>query len=137
MSIIHLASLPPKLHKVELLAWIAELGGVDVRRLGKLEISGREAVLEVPAGWERRLVKALDGARFGERLIRAWTGRAPADSGQDETHFDRLSRLLEIESKAAARQALERARRLDPAKAEESGNCLLDLVIVDEDPGLG
>ncbi|MDZ4780775.1 MAG: AAA domain-containing protein [Planctomycetia bacterium] len=54
-----------------------------------------------------------------------------------EDHFSRLRRLLELESDAEAARILERSRRLTPAEAEESGNSLVDLVIADEDAGLG
>ncbi|HTU23227.1 MAG TPA: DNA-binding protein, partial [Gemmataceae bacterium] len=52
-------------------------------------------------------------------------------------HFQRLAELLELESEAEARQILERVRRLRPGEAEQSGNCLLDLVSRDEYAGLG
>ncbi len=54
-----------------------------------------------------------------------------------EDHFARLARLLEMEGRAAAQQAAERSRRLAPAEAERSGTCLVDLVVRDEEPGLG
>ena len=52
-------------------------------------------------------------------------------------HFQRLAELLELESQAEARQILERVRRLRPGEAEQSGDCLLDLVARDEYAGLG
>jgi superfamily I DNA and/or RNA helicase len=52
-------------------------------------------------------------------------------------HFSRLADLLELESDAEARQALDRARRLTPEDAERAGTSLVDLVVVDEGPGLG
>ncbi|MBI3466662.1 MAG: AAA family ATPase, partial [Planctomycetes bacterium] len=54
-----------------------------------------------------------------------------------EDHFERLARLLELESRAEAEQAVQRARKLSPAKAEATGNSLVDLVIADESSGLG
>ena len=54
-----------------------------------------------------------------------------------EDHFGRLAALLRMESEAEARQTLERVRRLSPAEAERGGDCLIDLVVRDEDPGLG
>jgi ATP-dependent RNA/DNA helicase IGHMBP2 len=54
-----------------------------------------------------------------------------------EDHFARLARLLALEAQAAAQQATERARRLAPAEAERSGTSLVDLVVRDEEPGLG
>jgi ATP-dependent RNA/DNA helicase IGHMBP2 len=52
-------------------------------------------------------------------------------------HFQRLAELLELESEAEARQILERVRRLGPGEAEQSGSCLVDLVVRDEYAGLG
>jgi ATP-dependent RNA/DNA helicase IGHMBP2 len=54
-----------------------------------------------------------------------------------EDHFGRLAALLRMESEAEARQTLERVRRLSPIEAERGGDCLIDLVVRDEDPGLG
>ena len=54
-----------------------------------------------------------------------------------ESHFDRLARLLEMECLAEAQQAADRARQLSPSDAERAGNSLVDLVIRDEETGLG
>ncbi|HVX11582.1 MAG TPA: AAA domain-containing protein [Pirellulales bacterium] len=54
-----------------------------------------------------------------------------------EDHFGHLARLLDLENRAEAQRAVERSRRLKPAEAEKSGTALVDLVIVDEDAGLG
>ncbi len=48
-----------------------------------------------------------------------------------------MAALLQMESKAQARQTLERVRRLSAAEAEKSGDCLLGLVVRDESAGLG
>ena len=64
------------------------------------------------------------------------SGSAPAGiTGED--HFQRLGRLLDLESRAEARQTLEEARRLSPLEAERRGNCLIGLVVTDEYSGLG
>jgi superfamily I DNA and/or RNA helicase len=137
MPLIQLASLPPKTSRSELLQWIADQAGVDARRLGKAQLQGSQAQVEVPDGWEHRLVRMLDGLMFGTRRVRVWNSEATAADAISESHFQRLTRLLEIESQAAARQMLERARKLSADKAEQTGNCLLDLVIMDQDAGLG
>lgn len=54
-----------------------------------------------------------------------------------EDHFQRLARLLEMEAEAEARQARVRAQRCSGADAERTGNSLVDLVIVEEQSGLG
>ena len=66
----------------------------------------------------------------------AWSGGATA-AGSGEDHFQRLARLLELESQAEADQLLERIRHLPAAEAERSGHCLIDLVVRDEHGGLG
>lgn len=52
-------------------------------------------------------------------------------------HFDRLLRLLDLESKAEARRLSGNAQRLSAAAAERTGQTLVDLVVIDEDAGLG
>jgi superfamily I DNA and/or RNA helicase len=52
-------------------------------------------------------------------------------------HFERLLALLDLESKAEAEQALARIRKLSGAEAQRLGVALVDLVIGDEEPGLG
>ena len=65
-------------------------------------------------------------------------GRRRAATGRgQEDHFQRLARLLDLESREEARRAAEQARRLSPADAEASGNSLIDLAVTDEDTGLG
>ncbi|HVC93354.1 MAG TPA: IGHMBP2 family helicase [Pirellulales bacterium] len=54
-----------------------------------------------------------------------------------EDHFLRFARLLELEGRAEAERLLRRGRRLSAAEAERTGNALIDLVIADEDAGLG
>jgi hypothetical protein len=133
MPLLHLEPLPPKTTKGDLLDLLAG-AGLDRRRVGRIDLRGRLAVIEVPDGWPPRLVKALDGAAFKDGRLRAWSA-APAGGGDD--HFRRLARLLELEGEAEARQALERVKRLPPAEAEHTGDCLIDLVITDEYSGLG
>ena len=54
-----------------------------------------------------------------------------------EDHFQRLARLLDLENRVEAQRAVERRRKLKPSEAEKSGTALVDLMIVDEDAGLG
>ena len=115
-----------------------QVGGLPGNRIGKIELSGGRATVEVPGGWETRVAKALDGASLGGRTIRAWAG--PGEGHKTtvhEDHFRTLSELLELERETEARRALERSRRLSPAEAERTGDTLVDLVIIDEEAGLG
>jgi len=52
-------------------------------------------------------------------------------------HFDRLAKLLELEAAAEAEQLAQQARRTSGAAAERSGNCLIKLVLRDEQPAFG
>lgn len=136
MDLIYLEPLPRRVSKSDILAFLQDPGGLDRQRVGRVELRGVQAIIEVPEGWKARLVKVLDGQKLGDRRVRVWTG-APA-AGQDrDDPFQRLARLLEMESRAEAQRAAEQARRLSPAEAEQSGNTLLDLVVTDEQAGLG
>jgi hypothetical protein len=61
MPLLHLEPLPPRTTKGDLLDLLAG-AGLDRRRVGRIDLRGRLAVIEVPDGWPPRLVKALDGA---------------------------------------------------------------------------
>src|SRR5437868_13309967 len=52
-------------------------------------------------------------------------------------HFDRLAKLLELEAAAEAEQLAQQARQRTGPAAERSGNCLVKLVIRDEQPAFG
>jgi len=113
---------------------------MDRRRVGRIELRGRQATVEVPDGWEVRLVKALDGAAFGNGRVRAWAGTAAGSAGFSQSvddHFQRLTRLLATESQAESQQAAERVRRLSAAEAERAGESLVDLVVDDAYSALG
>ncbi len=137
MPFIRLGSLPRRISKPDLIAFLDQHGGLDRRRVGQIALNGHEATIEVPEGWPSRLVKALDGQPLGDRRVRAWAERAPGQASGEEDHFARLVRLLDMETQAAAQQSAERARRLAPAEAEKSGFSMLDLVVRDEASGLG
>ncbi len=53
------------------------------------------------------------------------------------THFQKLTRLLELEAEAEKQQALQEMQRRSPAAAEAAGGALTNLVIREEDAGLG
>ena len=54
-----------------------------------------------------------------------------------QQHFERLARLLELESEAEKQEALRDMQRRSPGAAEASGTSLNNLAIRDEDAGLG
>lgn len=54
-----------------------------------------------------------------------------------ERYFERLAGLLELEAEAEKQQALQELQRRSPAEAEAAGTSLIDLVIREQDAGLG
>ncbi len=54
----------------------------------------------------------------------------------ENQHFERLSRMIELESAAEAQRLSERRQRLSADDAERRGETLLDLVIADQTAGL-
>lgn len=137
MALIHLEPLPHRASKSNILDMLDSVGGLDRRRVGRIELQGNKAVVEVPDGWESRLVKLLDGRSLGDRRLRVWTIGQPSASRTDEDHLQRLGRLLALESKAEAQRALEQVRRMSSEEAQKAGNTLVDLVVADEQAGLG
>lgn len=136
MSHLFIEPIPPRTGKSEIVAFLATVGRIEPRRIGRIELGGKRATVEVPEGAVGRLLKALDGQLFGNARVRVWTQAATA-AGRDEDHFQRLARLLELEGRAEARAAMERARRLKRDEAEQEGESLLDLAVADEESGLG
>ena len=60
-----------------------------------------------------------------------------ATNKRPEEHFSRLARLLDMEAEAEKLEALRELERHTPAEAEAQGNSLINLVIREEDSGLG
>ncbi|MCX5645795.1 MAG: AAA domain-containing protein [Phycisphaerae bacterium] len=136
MILLHLESLSRQITKSDLLALLTSVGGLEPHRVGRIDLRVGEAVIEVPDNWQTRLVKALDGQMLRERRMRVWA-ESPPDSDATSEHFERLTRLLELESRAEDQETRERGRRLSDADAERAGTSLVDLVITDEETGLG
>jgi hypothetical protein len=137
MPLLHIDPLPRRAGKTEVLAFLDQVGGLDRKRVGRIELRGPAAVIEVPEGWEARLLKALDGQMFGDRRVRVRVAADRAASAGPEDHFSRLGRLLDLESQAESQRVAAQARKLSPADAEKTGNSLIDLVVADENAGLG
>jgi superfamily I DNA and/or RNA helicase len=54
-----------------------------------------------------------------------------------EEHFTRLARLLDLEAESEKLETIRSLEKLSPAEAEASGSSLINLVIREEDSGLG
>jgi superfamily I DNA and/or RNA helicase len=137
MPLLHIEPLPRRASKPEVLNFLDRVGGLDRKRVGVIEFRGAVAMIEVPDGWDARLLKALDGQMFGDRRIRARIVADRVATSGPEDHFGRLFRLLDLESRAEAQRVAQQARKLSPAEAEKAGNSLIDLVVADENAGLG
>lgn len=137
MLLLHLENLPPRITRKELIRFLIEVGGMDERLLGRVDVRRGLASIEVPDAWAARLVKALDGAACGARRMRARLGGGSMSALGDEDHFQRLVRLMELEAEAEAVQARQRAQQRSGAEAERSGTALVDLVVIEEYSGLG
>jgi ATP-dependent RNA/DNA helicase IGHMBP2 len=135
MALLHLEPIPSQTSRDDVLRFVCEVGGVDADVVGRIELRGATATVEVPDSREARLLVVLDGASLDDCPVRVWSGGQSAERRDD--HFTRLTELLEIESKAEATQILERLRQLSPLEAEKSGNSLTDLVVQEGYPGLG
>lgn len=136
MPRIQLENLSSRVGKAELLQLLDNVGGLPGRRIGKIELGGGRATVEVPADWQTRVAKTLDGATLAGRRIRAWA-LPDAGSASEGDHFARLIALLELERAAEAERALARTRRLSGREAERGGEALVDMIIVEEEAGLG
>jgi ATP-dependent RNA/DNA helicase IGHMBP2 len=137
MILLHLESLSRQITKSDLLTFLVSVGQLDRHRIGRIDLRAGTAVVEVPDDWAGRLVKALDGRPLRERRVRVWAQSPPDSRDPRGHHFERLARLLEVESRAEAQAAAQRSRQLSPAEAERTGTSLVDLVIADDQTGLG
>ncbi len=137
MILLHIESLPRKITKGQLLGFINSVPGMDRQQVGRIDLHANAAIIEIPEDWQGRLVRALDGQALGKRRVRVWAESSGDASGDDGSHFEHLARLLELESRAEATKAAERDKRLSPAEAERTGLSVVNLVIADEDTGLG
>ena len=139
MAQLILEQLSPRVGKSDLLRLLDNVGGLSGSRVGKIELSGGRAAIEVPNGWEGRLARALDGNTLHGRRIIAWASETAdgATSTGEHEHLRKLVRLIEIEREAESQRAIELCRKLSPSEAERAGHSLVDLVILDEEAGLG
>jgi hypothetical protein len=135
MPQIRLEPLPPRTGKGDVLRFLCTAGGIDGSLVGRIDLAANAALVEVPENWVGRLARALDGAELDGRKVRAAPVSGRADP-EDADFFQRLRHLLDLEAEAEREQAAL-ARRLSPAEAERRGDCLIDLVVREEEPGLG
>ena len=138
-AIVHIESLPPKTTKGTIIRLLIQVGGLDKRQIGKVEVHGRTALVETPVQKADRVAAAIDGSRLATSKLRAWCEHAPAAPSADgeEDHFMRLSRLLALEASAEDQRALELLKRMSPDEAQATGRSLHSLRVIEEQAGLG
>src|SRR4051812_32556852 len=97
MPLLYLEPLPPRTAKGDVLRLICSAGGIRRELVGRIEVHGAIAAVEVPAGSESRLARALEGAELNGRRLRARPGGTDRVEAPDD-HFGRLARLVQLES---------------------------------------
>ena len=137
MALLILDALPAMTGKGAILHLLIEEGGITHSKVGRIELQqGRQAAVEVPDKWGRRLAKVLDGIKFENPYIRAWC-QSGLSEGAEEDHFQRLLRLLELEAQAEKQLTQEKMTRYSAAEAEKTGSSLVRLAIREVFAGLG
>ncbi len=137
MALITVTPLPSCMGKGEIVDFLVSTGGLERKLVGRIELQGRSALVEVPDQQASRLVRALDGATLQSRRVSVHLTHAAVREPENADHFSRLLHLLTLESQAEQQQALERVQRRSPADAEATGHALANLVLRDEYSGLG
>jgi hypothetical protein len=136
MPLLQLEPVPARTTRGEILHLLCASGGIPREQVGRIELHGALATIEVAPGWETRLARALDGAELKGQRLRARAGD-PVRLEEADDHFGRLARLVRLESEEEARRAQDNVRRLSTAEAEATGDCLAGMVIAEESSGLG
>ena len=107
MALLHLESLPRRTTKGTIVRLLTQVGEIERRRIGAIELRGREATVEVPDKWASRLGKALDASRARDAARRA---RELARQEQE-----RLRRAEQEAERARQAQARARAEQAEQA----------------------
>src|SRR5690348_3407331 len=100
MTFLQLDSLPPRTSKGDILQLLIETGGLARSEVGRIDLRGALATVEIPPEKITRVVQKLDGAMLRDRRIAARALEARQTGGLSENHFQCLARLLEIEAQA-------------------------------------
>ena len=69
---LHVDSLSSKTFPGDLLAWVLNTNELKKQQVGKIEIQGRHATIEIPDKAGARLVKRLDGQKLKNRSVQVW-----------------------------------------------------------------
>jgi DNA polymerase III delta prime subunit len=136
MAYLYFDALPPRTTKSTILRLLVQVGRLDRSSIGVVKIEGRSATAEVPERSLKRLAARLDGVTLADRHIRCWA-EAVRRTGEEESLFQRFTRLLEMEAKAESQRTLEAMSTMSLKQAQRTGRSLHGLVIRDRTAGLG
>lgn len=128
---LYIDTIPTGVTKGRILGWILDTGSVKKQQVGSIEIRGQQAVVEVPETVGQRVAKGLDGQSLMGRPVQVWF-ESEDENTDDADHFQRLTRWLDMEARAETEQV---SGWLDGT--QDSSTRLVDLVIREEDVGLG
>ena len=111
ISQLRIEGLPPKTTRGTIVRLLTQVGGIDRRKIGKIEVTGRSALVEVPQANGPKLAAALDGTQLDQRYLAvSWRDAAEsAEADLEEDHFQRLARLLRLEAAQEDAQTLAAA----------------------------
>ncbi|HSH04894.1 MAG TPA: AAA domain-containing protein [Anaerolineae bacterium] len=124
--------LPRRVSKGRILRLLIEEGKVRKEDVGRIVLTGRQAVVELPAGDLGRVVKALDGATVQGERVQVWGIKG---SGKEDSFLGQMRRWLARDAETADKQMM--AERGQAGAREKEGLQLTGLVIRDEQIGLG
>jgi hypothetical protein len=83
MEILYLDGLPSTMGKGSIVRQLVETGNLHKKHIGKIELNGGLATVEITDGRAARLIPILDGHTIENRHIRAWVQAG----GASDPHF--------------------------------------------------
>ena len=133
MALLHIEPLPRNATPGEVLRFVAGVGKLDGKQVGKITLLGNAARVEVPDG---------HAARAGRRPRRGHVPRAAGPRPvRRRRQASRLARTLRPPRPAACtwrpRPSANSSRRRAARGVAEDGTALAKLVVIEEDAGLG
>ncbi|MCO5199588.1 MAG: AAA domain-containing protein [Anaerolineae bacterium] len=126
MEKLFIDGLPRQTRNGAIFQLLVEQGRLAQQRIGRIDVQGTFATVEVADGWSGRVARRIDGAQIGRRHIRAWRD---ATEQINDPHFDQMKRWLKLEADAEQAQF--------ETDKHHSENSLQRLVIKEESIGLG
>ena len=126
MELLYIDKLPKGFGRNKLMRLLIEEGNFDKLRIGKIDVTGKRAIIELDSDRAARVAETLDGLLVGNSKIRAW--HELTNENVDD-HFSNQLRWLALEAKADQEKARSGNR--------DSETTLSRLVLVDEEVGLG